>query len=173
MARKPIDLTNRQFGKLKVIKQVGSDSHGAIWLCECKCGCLKKVRASNLLSGHTTSCRCAEKKDKAKKTPDKPKLSKKETIIKAREAAKLARHYADGTYINRIKSKKPNRNNTSGIKGVTWDKKQRKWVASINFKRKRYYLGARDSKGEAAALRQAAELQLHDKFVQWWEEGNG
>lgn len=87
--------------------------------------------------------------------------------------ATAARHYASGTYVNRIKSKKMNRNNTSGIKGVTWDKKQGKWIAYINFRRKMYYLGAYMRIKEAAFARKQAEAHLHDKFVQWWEERNG
>jgi len=54
-----IDLTNKHFGKLIVIKRDGSDARGeAKWLCKCECGNQISVLSSNLRSGHTQSCGC-------------------------------------------------------------------------------------------------------------------
>lgn len=53
------DLTGQRFGKLTVIKRVGSSkSRHAIWLCKCDCGNLKTVTMDDLLRGHTSSCGC-------------------------------------------------------------------------------------------------------------------
>lgn len=58
-----IDLTNKVFDRLKVLKQADNiqtpngRSHVA-WLCECKCGTQIVVRGDNLRNGHTTSCGC-------------------------------------------------------------------------------------------------------------------
>lgn len=55
--RKLIDLTGQKFGRLSVIKHLGST------YCECKCECgnIVNVLTSNLKSGHTKSCGCLNK----------------------------------------------------------------------------------------------------------------
>lgn len=59
-AEKYIDLTNKRFGKLLVLKKVPRPEHlttpGAYWLCRCECGKEKIIYSSSLLKGHTTSC---------------------------------------------------------------------------------------------------------------------
>lgn len=57
---KIIDLTNKQYGYLTVLKQLnerGAD-RSVMWECKCKCGKIIKVNGSNLRSGHTKSCGC-------------------------------------------------------------------------------------------------------------------
>lgn len=49
------DLTNRRFGKLVAVKQVGQSK----WLCRCDCDNTKVIRAANLVNGSTTSCGCS------------------------------------------------------------------------------------------------------------------
>lgn len=51
--------------------------------------------------------------------------------------------------------------NTSGIKGVSWDKKRRRWVAMITKDRKQQFLGYFDNLEAATAARRAAEAELH------------
>lgn len=58
---KLIDLTNRRFGNLKVIKRSGSTNDGhALWLCKCDCGSFKEISGKSLISGHTKSCGCVK-----------------------------------------------------------------------------------------------------------------
>ena len=47
--------------------------------------------------------------------------------------------------------------NKSGIKGVSWDIKRKKWVSEITYERKKHYLGRFDSFNDAVAARKAAE----------------
>ena len=52
-------------------------------------------------------------------------------------------------------------NNTSGIKGVCWDKRRKKWYARIKVKSKKRNLGYHTTKLEAACHRLAAEQCLN------------
>ena len=53
------DLTNKVFGRLKVIKRAeNTKNNQAQWLCECECGNTTIVRTSYLNNGHTKSCGC-------------------------------------------------------------------------------------------------------------------
>lgn len=55
------DLTNRQFGRLRVIECAGKNKHNQYqWLCECSCENHTRiiVNGGNLKQGHTKSCGC-------------------------------------------------------------------------------------------------------------------
>lgn len=55
-----LDLINKKFGKLLVLKEAGKDKYRAcLWLCKCDCGKIKAVKATNLKLGLIKSCgRC-------------------------------------------------------------------------------------------------------------------
>lgn len=54
------DLTGLRFGRLKVIKLVVDKRirGNLVWTCLCNCGQIKDIKAGNLQSGVTQSCRC-------------------------------------------------------------------------------------------------------------------
>jgi hypothetical protein len=53
------DLTGKRFGRLFVIKRVGSNKFNkSIWLCKCDCGNEKIITGTLLRIGETTSCGC-------------------------------------------------------------------------------------------------------------------
>lgn len=56
-------------------------------------------------------------------------------------------------------------NNTSGIKGVSWNKKSHKWYAYINKDSKMIGIGRFHCFGRAIAARKVAEKELHGEFV--------
>ena len=61
--RLSIDLTGKEFGKLKVIKRdgtfVGMDgTKYSQWKCKCSCGTIKTIRGHDLVRGSVTSCGC-------------------------------------------------------------------------------------------------------------------
>lgn len=57
--RTPLDLSGKRFGKLVVIKRVGSNNQGnSMWLCKCDCGKESIVNSQHLKSGQTKSCGC-------------------------------------------------------------------------------------------------------------------
>ena len=55
--------------------------------------------------------------------------------------------------------------NTSGYKGVTWNKKSKKWQAQIMANGKNNYLGCFNDMGRACAERSKAEKELHGEFA--------
>lgn len=63
---------------------------------------------------------------------------------------------------------KKSRRNTSGVKGVSYDRNRNKWSAEIMFQRKRYRLGRYDTLEKAAKVRKEAEDQLHGDFLDWY-----
>lgn len=57
------------------------------------------------------------------------------------------------------------RNNTSGYKGVTWHKKDKKWQAQIIKERKCYYLGSFVDPEDAARAYDKKAKELHGQFA--------
>lgn len=54
------DLTGMVFGRLKVLRKSDEIHRSGFypWICQCECGTIKPVRASNLKSSSTVSCGC-------------------------------------------------------------------------------------------------------------------
>jgi hypothetical protein len=64
---KPLNnLQGFHFGSLTVLQLARSRSHGAWWLCQCKCGNQKEIPASDMVQGKINSCGCEHKKRIAK-----------------------------------------------------------------------------------------------------------
>ena len=55
---KKIDLTGQRFGKLVVLREVGSKNGRVLWECLCDCGKHTNVVSNNLTRGNTKSCGC-------------------------------------------------------------------------------------------------------------------
>ena len=72
---------------------------------------------------------------------------------------RLVYHTVENTCVQSL-AQRMSKNNTSGIKGVSWDKQRGMWKAQITFKGKNYYLGRYDKKEEAAAARKEAEKEV-------------
>ena len=60
-----LDLTNREFGRLKVIKVsrkvISGKRERYYWLCQCLCGKTKEIRTDSLTRGLVKSCGCLKK----------------------------------------------------------------------------------------------------------------
>lgn len=59
-------------------------------------------------------------------------------------------------------------NNTSGYKGVTWFKRDSKWMAYIKVDGKQIHLGLFDTIEEASIAYQTAAMRLHGEFSKQW-----
>lgn len=64
------------------------------------------------------------------------------------------------TRIENIVDAKPPKTNTSGFRGVHWNRKDQKWEANITYKNEREYLGQYDNKEDAVQARKSAETML-------------
>lgn len=62
-------------------------------------------------------------------------------------------------------NQKIRRDNTSGLKGVSWDSKRNKWQAGIQIDGKRIALGRFSTKEEAYAAYCEAARRLHGEFA--------
>jgi hypothetical protein len=65
MGRRRLDITNKRFGRLIALADVGSKPPGRHhrWLCQCDCGKTTVVQINNLNNGHTSSCGCLEQEN--------------------------------------------------------------------------------------------------------------
>ena len=64
MKNQTVDLTKQRFGMLTVLNQAKRENvktKDSFWLCQCDCGNICTVQASNLKSGATKSCGCNHK----------------------------------------------------------------------------------------------------------------
>jgi hypothetical protein len=61
-------------------------------------------------------------------------------------------------------NRKTPKNNTSGVKGVTWKKKNQCWEARITANGKRLYLGCFKDLEEAKSVRKEAEIKYFGEF---------
>jgi hypothetical protein len=150
--RNSIDIAGRHFGNLTAKYYVNSGKRGTIWHCECKCGNSIDVYLTDLTSGNTSSCGCLEEKNRKEQNE------------------KLKEMMIDDTNISIIRKKEPNKNNTTGIRGVSWCASKQKYIATITFKKKRYYLCSSTDIDVCKNARKEAEEQMYGDFLKWYEK---
>lgn len=64
-----IDLINQTFGRLTVMRHMGSTVDGRrLWECACSCGGRALTTTNNLRSGNTASCGCSRKDNPPRRT---------------------------------------------------------------------------------------------------------
>ncbi len=80
-----------------------------------------------------------------------------DTLDNRRENLRIVNRQQNST------NKGPNRNNTSGYKGVSWDAKNGKWVAQITINGKAIKIGRYRTKSEAALAYDDIAAQLFGK----------
>lgn len=134
------DLTGKRFGNLVAIEPLKEKRSGRsiCWKCRCMiCGKEKAIPAYQLNKGVQISCGC----------------------YRANQLQKT-NGYIEGTSLKNVFSKKINKNNTSGYKGVF--RKRNRWAACIQYKKKNYYLGSYDRLEDAVEARKEAENWVRD-----------
>lgn len=69
------------------------------------------------------------------------------------------------TYAQNGFNRGPGKNNSSGVKGVSWHKRADKWTATINLNGKQLYLGLFDELEDAAQAYRCAAVELQGEFA--------
>ena len=140
---KKLDLIGQRFGNLTVLRPAEAAGGKTAWVCQCDCGRETVIRTNHLRSGGNRSCGCSGGSRNARKSLT----------------------YVDGTCVEMLRFRKVQKNNTSGVCGVTWSLRGRVWRATICFKGKSYYLGGYQKFEDAVKARKQAEADLYDKFL--------
>jgi hypothetical protein len=68
------------------------------------------------------------------------------------------------TYSENNRNARLRKDNTSGVKGVCWDRVSKKWFAYISLNKKRHGLGQFETLDEAAAVVAEVRKQLHGAY---------
>lgn len=141
---------------VEAIKRTGRKNGKDVYLCKCpRCGKEFEVLQNNFW--RKKSCGCISPEKSAENMAN----GWKNVTAKGLE---------DGTQIFYLISEEKPKNNTSGTRGVYYNKKSQKWHASICFKRKRIFLGSFFKKEDAIAARKEAEKNIYGKFVEEFKE---
>lgn len=133
MAGHKLDLTGQKYGMLTVIKEAPKGNrYGSRWLCRCDCGNYKIVYSGNLRNKKSSvkSCGCLLN-----------------DFLKTRCTDDINLAIING---------KIHKNNTTGIKGVSWRKDSRKYRAMIGYKYKIVWLGCSEDLETCATIRKMA-----------------
>lgn len=145
-------LVDKIYGKLKVIKDSGKRQNRAVlWECLCECGKTTCVPTGSLKSGNTKSCGCGQQEHYNKH------IHNNATFI-------------DGTEVGLLNPDLMYKHNTSGYRGVSQIKRNGKYRAYIQFKKKEYWLGQFENIEDAIQVRKEAEENIFGEFLKWYEE---
>ena len=148
--RKPIscgcireDLTRKEYGFLKVTAMLPLEGKVE---CICKkCGRTEKHGISQI----KLMTQCKER-------------TKVEMGNKISQALSQSEFYKNGTFLSAWESeRKLNNNNSSGHRGISYDKVRNKWRAYIKYQRKNIFIGRFDTIEEAIEARKIIEDDVH------------
>ena len=146
---------------------IGKDIHRPGYvICQCECGRVKSIRKSNITKKlkPTLSCGCLQK--------EVMRVRGRE-VIGENSKRQIAQNIKYHTNLPVIREEKPPKHNTSGVKGVTWDKETRKWYAYISLHRKRISLGRFKDFEDAVKARKAAEDEYFLPILEEVARDNG
>lgn len=135
--KKYSDIIGKRFGKLVVLERDSRDKRHPHLICNCDCGSQISVNIEHLLARRTNSCGCL----------------------------RIEKTFVEDTSLNTIRSKVRS-DNISGVKGVTWYKPTKKWVAYITFQKKSYFLGYHVDIEAAIKARKEAENNLFKPMLE-------
>lgn len=158
------DLTGKRFGRL-VAKRLAFTKNGfAYWECQCDCGKTAIVRGVLLSNENTKSCGCYNE-ERIKEHIQSKEYKKQQKKFMDRDRFK-------GTRITTIKpGQKLRCDNTSGVKGVTWDKSKKRWFVRLYLAGKCYNIGRFKNLDDAIKARKEAEEKYFRPVIEEWEEG--
>lgn len=148
---KVLDLTNQRFDRLIAIPPTEQrDDGNMVWECRCDCGKTVYVGARRLVEKNTKSCGCLQKDVRDKQIDYFRRMAAVDSV--------------GGTRLSHLNHTRYG-HNTSGVRGVSWNKASGKWMATITFQKKTYYLGVYQKKEAVVLARQTAEEILWKPFL--------
>ena len=148
-------IIGKKYGRLTVLQRSDNQSSNKAYLykCQCECGKIIYTRLSHLKDGDIKSCGCLFEEN-SKKLNTRPV-------------------FYDGTNISHIKSKKIPKNNTSGFKGVSFNKKRKKWEAALMLRGKTIHLGSFDRIEDAIRARRNGEKKYYNPVIKQYKTRKG
>lgn len=127
-----------------------------VWECRCFCGNIFYATLTKIKDGRIKSCGCS----KIRYTP--------ENLKKAKEKFK-EKNLLEGTSLFAITPKIIS-TNTSGHTGVVWSKDKQKWIAQIEFKGHRHFLGYHSNIEDAIFAREEAEKKYFKPILEKYKK---
>lgn len=151
------DLTGHKYGRLTAIKPLEERRRGSVvWHVKCECGNEFDVIGSSITDGHTKSCGCLKKEYEKENM-----LVNWYNII-----GKNLKENTNISLLNGVNFK----NNTSGIRGVYFDKSTKSWRARISFKKTSIHLGCFKNINDAISARKDAEERYYKPILDKYAE---
>lgn len=145
------NLIGQRFGKLVVISR--SEKRGArgartvpLWECRCDCGNITYKATDTLTNPNLSMCNVCVGKYAGQKM---------------RENA----GFVEGTQVSRLLSTKLISTNTSGCRGVYYDKRSGLWRARLKFKGRLMDFGSYKDFDDAVRARKSAEREYYGKYL--------
>lgn len=117
-----------------------------MWECRCECGAITYKATDTLTNPEESMCQSCQG-------------------LYAAENARKSAGFVGGTQITRIRNMEPTAANTSGCRGVYYDKKTNKYRARIKFKGKIMNFGTYARFEDAVAARKRAEEEYYGAFL--------
>lgn len=153
--KKSPDLTGKVFGRLTVLER--SDKRMArgkrtvpTWRCRCECGAIVEKATDILTNDDVSMCSdCAKQ-----------------------YSAAIARQFAGfvgGTQVTKLRDMSPNAANSSGVRGVYYEKRTNTWRARLKFKGKIMSFGSYVRFEDAVLARKEAEQLYFGEFLEEYE----
>lgn len=143
------------YGRLKVIELGPLSKKRYTYLCECSCPAHTRiyVRGDLLRSGEVKSCGCIH-----------------DELFQEKSKKGRSNCFIGGTHKSQIldDSFAPQKNSTSGYRGVSWHKSTKKWAARIQYRGKHYHLGYFDNPEDASDAYKAAAERRKEDFLEWY-----
>lgn len=144
-----VDITGKKFGRLTALKHHHSVNYGSTtihyWETVCECGNTKICAYDNLVKGDILSCGCLRKETRRQHMKN--------------EFYTESKLYS--TNLPKLRHQSIQRNNSTGVTGVSRVKKTGKFIAKIGCKKEIIYLGVFDSLEAAKKARDEAYEKYH------------
>lgn len=144
------DITGEKRGKLTALYPTGAIRSGyRVWAWRCECGNIVEKSANSVKWGGSTMC---------------PACSRTLKCQQAEEAVKHIRVDSTGRKVQQVQdilAGKPLSNSTSGVRGVTWHARQKKWQVRVQINGKTQNIGYYASLEDAKAAREKAVKEIY------------